>query len=125
MSMGRLASGFFMAPTVIADLPDSSVVVREEIFGPVLCVARFSTLSEVIQRANDTPFGLGCGVWSRDQAKIRRIAAEVRAGSVWANCYNLRDAAVPFGGYKMSGLGRDGGRQHLEDYLQTKSVFVA
>ena len=99
-------------------------IVREEIFGPVVVAEPFTTLEEVIPRVNATPYGLAAGVWTRDIAKAHRVAAELKAGTVWINCYNIFDAALPFGGYKQSGWGREMGHEVLELYTETKAVVV-
>jgi aldehyde dehydrogenase (NAD+) len=99
-------------------------IAREEIFGPVIAAIPFDGVDEVVRRANDTPFGLGSGVWTKDLSKAHRLARAVRAGSVWVNCYQVMDANVPFGGYKMSGYGRESGREHLEEFLITKAVWI-
>lgn len=121
---GELASGYFMQPTVLLDVSDSATVAREEIFGPVLVVQPFDSLEEVVARANDTSFGLAAGVWTRDMGNAQRVSAALASGTVWVNTYNQFDAAAPFGGYKQSGYGRDGGREGLDKYLQTKTVWV-
>lgn len=121
----ELSNGYFLQPTVLADLTDDMTVVREEIFGPVLCVLPFDTEEEVIARANATPYGLGAAVWTRDIGRAFRFTQALEAGSVWVNCYNALDPAVPAGGYKASGIGREYGKAHLEEYLQTKSVWIA
>jgi aldehyde dehydrogenase (NAD+) len=122
---GDLAAGYFVDPTVLSHLRDDMTVVREEIFGPVACVLPFDDADEVIRRANDTPYGLGAGVWTRDIARAHRIAHAIKSGTVWVNTYLAVDAAVPFGGYKMSGFGRELGQQGLEPYLSVKSVWVS
>ena len=94
------------------------------IFGPVISAIPFTDIEEVIQRANKTHFGLGSGVWTRDVGKAHKLARGIRAGSVWINCYQASDPAVPFGGYKMSGYGRERGMQHVEDHLNVKSVWI-
>jgi len=118
-------NGFFVPPTVLGALNDDMTVVREEVFGPVLSVLPFDGIDEVIARANATPFGLGAGVWTRDIGKAHRMGAALRAGSVWINCYNALDPAVPSGGYKASGYGREYGPDHLEEHLQTKSLWIS
>jgi aldehyde dehydrogenase (NAD+) len=121
---GDLADGYFVDPTVLADARDDMAVVREEIFGPVVCVLPFDEIDEVIRRANDTPYGLAAGVWSRDTGTAFTVAHAIKAGTVWVNSYLAIDPAVPFGGYKMSGIGRELGLHGLEPYLEVKSVWV-
>ena len=121
---GAMAKGFFVPPTVFADVRDEMRIAQEEIFGPVISAIPFSDIEDVTGRANRTGFGLGSGVWMRDVAKAHTLARAIRAGSVWINCYQAMDPAVPFGGYKMSGYGRESGRQHVEEYLHVKSVWI-
>lgn len=121
---GELANGYFVAPTIFSDVRDDMRVAREEIFGPVVSAIAFDDVDDLIARANATSFGLGSGVWTQNVAKAHRFAKAIRAGSVWINCYNLMDPAVPFGGYKMSGYGREGGVQHLDEFLETKAVWI-
>jgi aldehyde dehydrogenase (NAD+) len=109
---------------VFADVRDDMRIAQDEIFGPVLSAIPFDDINEVIVRANATSFGLGSGVWTRDVSKAHRLAKAIRAGSVWVNCYQAMDPAVPFGGYKMSGYGRESGLQHLEEYLNVKAVWI-
>ena len=116
--------GYFVPPTVFADVRDEMKIAQEEIFGPVISAIPFTDIDEVIGRANATLFGLGSGVWTRDVSKAHRLAKAIRAGSVWVNCYQAMDPAVPFGGYKMSGYGRESGLQQLEEYLNVKAVWI-
>ena len=116
--------GYFIEPTIFTHVADDMTIAREEIFGPVLSAFTFDTIDEVLTRANATEFGLGSGVWTRDLATAHRMARGIRAGSVWVNCYQMLDPAVPFGGYRMSGFGRESGAHHIEDYLETKAVWI-
>jgi aldehyde dehydrogenase (NAD+) len=117
--------GFFVAPTIFTDVADTMTIAREEIFGPVLSTFTFDTVEEALQRANATAFGLGSGVWTRDLATAHRMARGIRAGSVWVNCYQMLDPGVPFGGYGVSGFGRESGPHHIEEYLETKAVWIS
>ena len=119
-----LSSGHFVEPTVFADVSDDMQIAREEIFGPVISALPFDSLEDATKRANATPYGLAAGVFTRDVAKAHRISAALRAGSVWVNTYHVLDPAVPFGGYKMSGYGREGGVEQLDEYLNTKAVWL-
>lgn len=121
---GDLSNGYFMEPTVVSDVTDDQALVREEIFGPVVAVMPFTDRDEVIARANDTRFGLAAGVWSKDLATVHEVASRVRAGTVWVNSWGLTSAAVPFGGMKQSGHGREMGEEALELYTETKSVWM-
>jgi phenylacetaldehyde dehydrogenase len=114
--------GYFVEPTVLVDTKDDMKVVQEEIFGPVVAAIPFDDPEELTQRANDTVYGLAAGIWTKDISKAHRTAAALRAGTVWINCYNIFDAALPFGGYKQSGWGREMGKDVLEMYTQTKAV---
>jgi phenylacetaldehyde dehydrogenase len=118
------AGGHFLEPTVLTDTTHDMRVVQEEIFGPVLVVMRWTEIDDLIDKANDSPYGLSAGLWTNDLTKAHRIAAAIKAGTVWINCYNLTDPASPFGGYKQSGWGREMGRGVLEQYTETKSVWV-
>ncbi|MEO5324981.1 aldehyde dehydrogenase family protein [Mesorhizobium sp. CC13] len=124
LSEGPLAAGNFVAPTVFAGVSDTMRIAREEIFGPVISALPFDTLDEVVARANDTPYGLAAGVFTRDVGVAHQLSRRLRAGSVWVNTYHAIDPAVPFGGYRMSGYGREGGAEHLDEYLNTKGVFI-
>ncbi|RYH05591.1 MAG: aldehyde dehydrogenase family protein, partial [Alphaproteobacteria bacterium] len=124
LTEGDMARGFFVPPTVFADVRDDMRIAQEEIFGPVISAIPFDDIEEVIIRANATSFGLGSGLWTRDVNKAHRLARSIRAGSVWINCYQAMDPAVPFGGYKMSGYGRESGKQHVEEYLNVKAVWI-
>lgn len=119
-----LEDGFFVSPSVFAKVEDDMRIAREEIFGPVISAISFRDVDEVVKRANNTEFGLGAGVWTRDIGRAHRLAREIHAGSVWINCYQAMDPAIPFGGYKMSGYGREGGVEHLDEYLGTKAVVL-
>jgi phenylacetaldehyde dehydrogenase len=116
--------GYFVEPTVLVDTKDYMKVVQEEIFGPVVAAIPFDDPEELLNRANDSVYGLAAGVWTHDISKAHRTAALLRAGTVWINCYNIFDAALPFGGYKQSGWGREMGKDVLNLYTQTKAVCV-
>jgi phenylacetaldehyde dehydrogenase len=116
--------GYFVEPTVIKDVNPRMSIVQEEIFGPVVVAEPFTKAEELIPRANQTPYGLAAGVWTSDISKAHRVAAALRAGTVWINCYNVFDSALPFGGYKQSGWGREMGHAVLENYTETKAVVV-
>jgi phenylacetaldehyde dehydrogenase len=122
---GRVGDrGYFVEPTVLTDTTPDMKVVREEIFGPVVCAIPFNSEEDVVPSGNETSFGLASGIWTRDINKAHRTAHRLRAGTVWINCYSVFDAAMPFGGYKESGWGREMGHQALDNYLETKSVVA-
>ena len=114
--------GYFIEPTVLTNTRPDMKVVREEIFGPVVVAAPFSDLDEIAAVANDSEYGLGAGIWTRDISKAHALAKKLKAGTVWINCYNVFDAALPFGGYKQSGWGREMGHEALEAYTEVKAV---
>jgi phenylacetaldehyde dehydrogenase len=114
--------GYFVEPTVLTNTRPEMQVVREEIFGPVLVAAPFTDLDEIAAVANDSEYGLGAGIWTKDISKAHALAKKLRAGTVWINCYNVFDAALPFGGYKQSGWGREMGREALHAYTEVKAV---
>ncbi len=116
--------GYFIQPTIFADVRDDMRIAREEIFGPVMCVIPFKGLEEVITRANHTKYGLAAAVWTRDIKKALAVSNGVRAGTVWVNCYNVMDTRAPFGGYKQSGIGRELGEYGLQQYTQVKAVIA-
>ncbi len=125
VTTGDLANGYFVAPTVFDDCHDDMDIVRREIFGPVMSVLEFADEDEVIARANATEFGLAAGVFTNDLTRAHRVIAQLQAGTCWINHYNITPVELPFGGVKMSGLGRENGRAAIEHYTQLKSVYVA
>ena len=125
VTTGALAKGYFVAPTVFDECRDDMAIVREEIFGPVMSVLEFEDEQEVIERANATEFGLAAGVFTNDLTRAHRVIARLQAGTCWINQYNITPIELPFGGVKLSGLGRENGRAAIEHYTQLKSVYVA
>ncbi|TDI96486.1 MAG: aldehyde dehydrogenase family protein [Deltaproteobacteria bacterium] len=119
-----LDRGYFVSPTIFSEVRSDMSIVREEIFGPVVVIQPFEDPEEVVAKGNDTAYGLAASVWTRDVSKAHKIAAGLRAGTVWINCHNIFDAAAPFGGYKQSGYGREMGRHALDLYTQVKNVIV-
>jgi len=118
-------NGYFIEPTLFDGVTDEMQIATDEIFGPVMSILTFKDTEDLIQRANNTFYGLAAAVWSRDIGKAHMLADRVRAGTVWVNCYDVFDAAAPFGGFKMSGIGRELGEEGLKNYLETKTVTVA
>jgi aldehyde dehydrogenase (NAD+) len=116
--------GYFIQPTVFADVRDEMKIAQEEIFGPVMSIIKFQEIEEVIQRANNTMYGLAAAVWTQDITKALAISNKVRAGTVWVNCYNAFDPAAPFGGFKQSGIGRELGEYGLQQYTEVKTVTI-
>jgi phenylacetaldehyde dehydrogenase len=120
-----LGPGYFVKPTVLLDTKASMQVVREEIFGPVVTAMPFDGLDDdVVRNANDSIYGLAAGIWTRDISKAHLLAERLKAGTVWVNCYNVFDSALPFGGYKQSGWGREMGEAVLSNYTETKAVTI-
>jgi len=123
-SAPELGDGFFIEPTIFTGVANRMRIAQEEVFGPVLSVIPFSTEEELIREANDTPFGLAAGIWTRDLQRAHRVAHAVRAGTVWVNCYRSVSPSAPFGGFKMSGIGRENGLEGLKEYTELKTVWI-
>lgn len=120
----ELQDGFFIEPTILTGVENQMTVAREEIFGPVLSVISAKSEEEIIRQANDTPYGLAAGIWTRDLQRAHRVAHALKAGTVWINSYRTLSFNTPFGGYKMSGIGRENGLESIKEYTQVKSVWV-
>jgi phenylacetaldehyde dehydrogenase len=118
------APGYYVNPTILIDVKPEMSVVREEIFGPVVVAQRFDDLDEVAKAANDTAYGLAAGIWTKDVSTMLKLAAKLKAGTVWGNCHGIIDPALPFGGFKNSGFGREQARQGLEAYTEVKTVII-
>ncbi|KAH7443779.1 hypothetical protein KP509_02G050400 [Ceratopteris richardii] len=118
------SKGMFVEPTIFADVKDDMSILQDEIFGPVMCVSKFKTVEEVIERANGTRYGLAAGVMTKDIDVANQVTRALKAGTLWINMYNIIDPSLPFGGYKMSGFGRENGIEGLKGYMQTKSVMT-
>ena len=115
---------WYIEPTVFDHVSDDMDIAREEIFGPVMSILPFDDLDEVVERGNQTMYGLAAAVWTRDAAKAHHVAHRLRAGTVWINCYDVFDAAAPFGGFKASGIGRELGEIALANYTEPKTVTM-
>ena len=122
---GDLSKGNYVQPTIFADCTDDMTIVKEEIFGPVMCVLPFDDEAEVIARANDSEMGLAAGVITENLSKGHRVARDLDAGVVWVNTYNLTPVNIPFGGKKMSGIGRENGWAAVDHFTERKTIFVA
>jgi aldehyde dehydrogenase (NAD+) len=118
------SEGYFVEPTIFDNVTDSMTIAKDEIFGPVVSVLPFEGFDEVVDRANKTFYGLAAGVWTKDIDKAHNYARAVKAGTIWVNCYHVVDTTTPFGGFKMSGQGRENGESALEHYTETKTVTV-
>jgi betaine-aldehyde dehydrogenase len=117
-------NGFYVAPTIFTDCRDDMTIVKEEIYGPVMSVLKFSDEEEVIKRANDTDYGLAAGVFTQDISRAHRVIHQINAGICWINSYGASPVEMPVGGYKLSGLGRENGLETLNQFTQLKSVYV-
>lgn len=121
---GELASGFFVEPTIFADVSNAMTIAREEIFGPVASVIPFDTMEDALRLANDTSYGLAGGVWTRSLSTAHKVSQGIKAGTIWVNCYGVLDPAIGFGGYKMSGYGWKGAKEHVDGFLYQKAVYL-
>jgi aldehyde dehydrogenase (NAD+) len=117
--------GYYIEPTLFAGVTDEMAIAKDEIFGPVMSILKFKDVDEIVDRANNTFYGLAAAVWTRDVSKAHHLAARIKAGTVWVNCYDVFDAGAPFGGFKMSGMGRELGEKGLDAYTETKTVTVS
>jgi aldehyde dehydrogenase (NAD+) len=117
--------GFFIEPTIFGDVSNDMRIAQEEIFGPVLATLAFDDMDQVIDLANRNPYGLAAAVWTRDVRKAHTVSRQLKAGTVWINTYGLMDAALPFGGYKSSGFGRELGQHAIEHYTELKTVWLS
>ena len=117
--------GFFVQPTVLADMTNQMQAAREEIFGPVLAVIKYTSEEEAIALANDTDYGLSAGIWTQDLVKAQHMARELNAGSIWINDWHMMRTDAPFGGFRQSGHGREFGKYSIDSYVETKSVSMA
>ena len=117
--------GYFIEPTIFTEVNDEMSIAKDEIFGPVMSILPFQNTDDIIARANNTYYGLAAAVWTRDVQKAHRVAASIRAGTIWVNCYDVFDAAAPFGGFKMSGMGRELGEAALSNYTELKTVTMS
>ncbi|MBT2618890.1 MULTISPECIES: aldehyde dehydrogenase family protein [unclassified Bacillus (in: firmicutes)] len=120
----RSEKGYFVSPAVFADVGDEMTIAKEEIFGPVVVAMPYSSIDEVVKRANSSQYGLAAGLWTENLKNAHKISRKLKAGTVWVNCYNITNSAAPFGGYKESGFGREMGSYALDNYTEVKSVWV-
>jgi aldehyde dehydrogenase (NAD+) len=117
-------SGYFIPPTVFTNVLPSMSIATQEIFGPVACIMKFQNVDEVVKLANDSEYGLAAGIHTKNAKLAAQVSADLEAGTVWINCYNVFSEAVPFGGFKQSGIGRELGQEGVMEYLQVKSVII-